>query len=425
MPSLAEADPSSSQIVPMDFREEVTRAAKTRRKGWLRLLSEEVRKRRFEWEGLKLVAKAQWDVKDYEGARQSWEAVREIHPNDVASNLALANIYERLFRDKKEAKWITYSDQAIQRVLGNAATTAPKERAEALSLKGRNEKTRWRLELEGVTSTNERRQRALTRALLQSYEAYYDAFLQDLNHFYPGLNALQMATLLIRRRSHRRRSSMRKRSARTSSRSTGGSRHTSTHSTSPGSGSSSPTSSSSSTRSTTSPRSWSVRQHTPRFGKSRRLGWGTRRVFRTSHFSGARSPDSPPPRGRQRARPLPEPAPTPSTVESWSLHSHEPREQTARPACKLILTECHDWIDSRRSPRGQQARDDGNRREHERDDDECRRVARLHAEEKPLQHPAGRERADEAERDTRGDEDDALLENPAHDATIGRTEREA
>jgi hypothetical protein len=33
--------------------------------------------------------------------------------------------------------------------------------------------------------------------LFSSYEAYYKAFLQDLNHFYPGLNALQLATILL------------------------------------------------------------------------------------------------------------------------------------------------------------------------------------------------------------------------------------
>lgn len=196
LPSLAEADPSRSQIVPMDFREEVARAQAVGRKGWLRLLSEEVRRTRFEWEGLKLAATAQWDVKDYHGARESWEALREVHPNDLASNLALTNIYERLYRIEKDTKWIEYSDQAIDRVLASDLT-ARGQKAEILSLKGRNLKTRWRLELVGLSSKEERRRKALTRPLLRSYESYYDAFLQDLNHFYPGLNALQMATLLL------------------------------------------------------------------------------------------------------------------------------------------------------------------------------------------------------------------------------------
>jgi hypothetical protein len=37
----------------------------------------------------------------------------------------------------------------------------------------------------------------MNRALLVSYEAYRDAFFEDLNHYYPGLNALQMGTILL------------------------------------------------------------------------------------------------------------------------------------------------------------------------------------------------------------------------------------
>jgi hypothetical protein len=196
LPSLPEADPSSNLIIPMDFREEVARAAEANRKGWLRLLSEEVRGKRFEWEGLRAVGRAQWDVKDFSGAKESWETLRDIHPNDVDANLALANIYERLSRAENNSNWIGESDRAIDRVLGNSVTTRA-QRAEALSLKGRNQKTRWRSALSTLDTKEQRREHALTRPLLSSYEAYYEAFLQDLNHFYPGLNALQMATILL------------------------------------------------------------------------------------------------------------------------------------------------------------------------------------------------------------------------------------
>ena len=196
LPSLPEADPSSNLIIPLDFREEVARAAEANRKGWLRLLSEEVRGKRFEWEGLKAIGKAQWDVKDFSGAKESWETLRNIHPNDVDANLALANIYERLSRAENNSNWIGESDRAIDRVLENSTTTRA-QRAEALSLKGRNLKTRWRSGLVRSDTKEQRREHALTRSLFSSYEAYYKAFLQDLNHFYPGLNALQLATILL------------------------------------------------------------------------------------------------------------------------------------------------------------------------------------------------------------------------------------
>jgi hypothetical protein len=71
LPSLSEADPSSDKIVALDFVEELNRALAARSKGWLRLLSQEVRRVRFQWEGLKLVGAAQWRLKDYNGAQES------------------------------------------------------------------------------------------------------------------------------------------------------------------------------------------------------------------------------------------------------------------------------------------------------------------------------------------------------------------
>ncbi len=193
LPSLAEADPSNVQVVPLDFREEVNRARVAKAKGWLRLLSEEVRHRRFKWEGLKLVAAAQWDLKDYEGACDSWETIREIYPDDIPSNLALANIFERLYRQTHRPEWIEASDQAIDRV----RSTGRQQRAEALALRGRNQKTHWRVDFGHLDKPEERRKAAMNRTLIDSYEAYREALYEDLNHFYPGLAALQMGTVLL------------------------------------------------------------------------------------------------------------------------------------------------------------------------------------------------------------------------------------
>jgi hypothetical protein len=166
-----------------------------RSKGWLRLLADEVRGQRCQWEGLKLVGGAQLDLKDYDGARRSWETIRDMYPTRVETNLALANIYERLYKAEKKTQFIELSEQALDRVLNNTLTT-PKQRVEALALRGRNQKTRWQLEFESLQA-EERRNAAMNRALIRSYEAYRDAFWEDLNHFYSGINALQMATILI------------------------------------------------------------------------------------------------------------------------------------------------------------------------------------------------------------------------------------
>jgi hypothetical protein len=196
LPELPEADLSSVQVVPLDFREELRRARAAKSRGWLRLLAQEVRGRRFERPALQLVAKGQWDLSDYKGARESLEAIRRIESDNVAANLALANVYERLYRKKKRPELLELSDQAIERVLA-AGDVPPKDQVEALALEGRNQKTRWRLEFAGLASVEKRRLAAMNEPLRKCIAAYRAAFARDLNHFWSGLGALQMATIFL------------------------------------------------------------------------------------------------------------------------------------------------------------------------------------------------------------------------------------
>ncbi len=53
------------------------------------------------------------------------------------------------------------------------------------------------LNFDHLQTTEERRAAAMNRELIRSYEDYRKAFFQDLNHFYPGLAALQMGTILL------------------------------------------------------------------------------------------------------------------------------------------------------------------------------------------------------------------------------------
>jgi len=199
LPSLPDTDPASvREIVPMDFREEVGRARSAGdavSPGWLRLLSEEVRAQRFQWEGLKLVAQAQFVLKDWDAAAESWKAICDMHPDDIDANRALANIYERWSRQGKGPQWLEGSDQAISR-LRRAATT-PHVIAEAAALKARNAKTRWRSAFETVKTLDDRRALATNRALVRCYESYREAFSEDLNNCYPALAALQMGVITL------------------------------------------------------------------------------------------------------------------------------------------------------------------------------------------------------------------------------------
>jgi hypothetical protein len=202
VPALPEADPERVQVVPPDFLQEVERAGAAKSKGWLRLLSREVLSQRFERSGLKIVGQAQWKIKDYDGAVTTFERIRAASAKaDIEANLALANIFERQSRDSavpadRRSTLLVASDQAIENVVSSPGVTRA-QLAEALALKGRNQKTHWRESWPAAADVNTQRRHALKRSLIQSYESYLEAFYKDLNRFWPGLAAVQMGTILL------------------------------------------------------------------------------------------------------------------------------------------------------------------------------------------------------------------------------------
>ena len=189
LPNLKEPDPSQFMVIPPDFSEEVDRAADDRRAGDLSLLSYEVKG--FEWEvkGWRTVGLAQFKIKALSGAKLTWEAVRNIEPDDVQANLLLGTVYERLDD-------LSRSTQALERARDNEAAGRD-DRAEAYSLLARNAKTRWRGDWESKPP-EERPAEALRSPHLQdSFKNYERAFYEDLNHYYAGLNALAMSKVMI------------------------------------------------------------------------------------------------------------------------------------------------------------------------------------------------------------------------------------
>jgi hypothetical protein len=192
LPELAEQDRSRFLAIPKDFQEEVERAKaqeKPRHQwGDLKLLQTEVSG--FQWavEGLRVVGRAQIRKKAYDDARVTWEAVRTYDLDDKEANIWLATVHQRLGD-------LTDSNITIQRVLENLATTQ-EERAEAHSLMGRNLKEKWKADW--MNASAEQRQAAALRSpfLKQSYEEYKKGFIEDLNHYYSGINALGLLTTM-------------------------------------------------------------------------------------------------------------------------------------------------------------------------------------------------------------------------------------
>jgi hypothetical protein len=188
LPALAEQDRARFLPIPRDYREEVELAKRKKELGDLELLASEARGFEWEIEGLRLVGRAQYDLKAFEGARATWEAVRKQDSLDEEANTLLGTIYQRLGD-------LTSSDQALQRVLGRSGLDQ-EGRAEVRSLLGRNAKSHWTDEWRQAASLPERQRRALLSPYLdESLDAYYAAFKEDLNHFYSALSTLAMLTI--------------------------------------------------------------------------------------------------------------------------------------------------------------------------------------------------------------------------------------
>jgi hypothetical protein len=188
LPSLQEQDRSRFLAVPLDFREEVELAVESKRLGDLELLTQESQGFEWESEGLRLVGRSQFHLKAYEGARTTWELIRGLHPADLEANIVLGNTYQRLGD-------LIRSDLALKRALDRKDMEG-KDRAESYALLGRNAKARWKGTWIQASPDQKQAQALRSPYLKESFEAYLEAFEQDLNHFYSGLNALGMLTVL-------------------------------------------------------------------------------------------------------------------------------------------------------------------------------------------------------------------------------------
>jgi hypothetical protein len=187
---LLPADLARLTEAPDDFREEVRRAENERRSGDLALLAEEATRLVWARQGLRRVGGALFELGAHETAARVWEQVRAYAPRDIEANGRLATCYQKL---KQPAK----SSEAVVRVLEDNSIIGP-QRAEMLSLRASNTKTRWIEEWSAKDNEAGRRLAALkSRLLSDAYGDYSSAFESDRNHFYSGLNALAMANVVL------------------------------------------------------------------------------------------------------------------------------------------------------------------------------------------------------------------------------------
>ena len=189
LPGLEAQDQSRFTPVPQDFGEELEVAAARKQRERLALLGMEVRGFTWETAGLRAVGRKQFDFKFLADARSTWEAVLEIHPDDIEANLLLGTIYQRQGELEK-------SNIVLHRVLARPNAGAAKL-AEAHALLARNLKQLWQDEWKQAPPEERRRCAFESPLLLEAYEQYRKAYFQDLNAYYPGINALALLTIYL------------------------------------------------------------------------------------------------------------------------------------------------------------------------------------------------------------------------------------
>lgn len=194
MPELPEADVARIVEIPVAIVEEVQRFEVAKDTAALARVAQEARGKVYEREVFKAVGRSQWALNDVDAAVATWEATAQI-AQDLDTNFALANLYERQYKRTKRVERLELSTQAIQRVL-DQGSLLPGIRAEALSLRARNLKTLWREAFDHLSTEAERRERAIDRKAKECYEAYLAAHKADLNHVFAGITTLQMGLIL-------------------------------------------------------------------------------------------------------------------------------------------------------------------------------------------------------------------------------------
>jgi tetratricopeptide (TPR) repeat protein len=189
LPGLPPTDPTNFMGVPLDFHEEVERAESSKNPGLLQMLSAEVDGFAWTTTGLRLIGITQFKLKDWPGARATWEAVRKYDDMDLEANTLLGTIYQRLGD-------LVRSDQALERALQNTGMSNW-DRAEIRALMARNAKTLWEAGWEELEVSADVQKAALSSPHLErSFDLYRKGFVEDRNHFYSGLNALAMSTII-------------------------------------------------------------------------------------------------------------------------------------------------------------------------------------------------------------------------------------
>ncbi|NDC40946.1 MAG: hypothetical protein EBZ77_05260, partial [Chitinophagia bacterium] len=202
LPKLNAQDLEYYLAVPEGFQEEVEIARSAQQLGKLMLLASEADTFPWKMPAMRIIGESLFKLKAFPSAMEVWEKVRAEKPADLEANDRLATIYHRLgeknmdINPEAALQYLAQSDIAIKTMI-HCKDISSEQLAEVYALKARNAKTTWLFSLKGL-SGSELAEAALQSADLRTAIDYYKkGFKTNLNHFYSGINALGLITVLL------------------------------------------------------------------------------------------------------------------------------------------------------------------------------------------------------------------------------------
>ncbi|MEP7111562.1 MAG: tetratricopeptide repeat-containing protein, partial [Ferruginibacter sp.] len=171
----------------------------------LKLLNIESRNFKWEMQANRYLGESFFKLKLLDDCRIVWEKIKDKIPGDLVANDRLSTVYQRLAdieMDKNNnpvsaEELLAKSDNAIDIILRNYADLDIGKRAETFALKARNAKTRWINEWKNIAE-DKKEEAALKSVNLEiAYENYERGYYENLNHYYSGINAMGLLTIII------------------------------------------------------------------------------------------------------------------------------------------------------------------------------------------------------------------------------------
>ncbi len=204
LPHLYPQDPESYIALPQDFIDEVRIAAESNFAGKLSLLAHEAENFQWRVSAWRLVGEELFRQKKYHLAKEIILKIISTKKNkkDLYAHDRLSTIYQRLAEkkidsDPNQAKsLLTRSDISAEIIIKDKQVNS-RQRAEAYTLIARNHKARWFFDWKNLKDKSLQTKALKSAHLMNAYEYYRKGFMQNLNHYYSGYNAVALLFIIL------------------------------------------------------------------------------------------------------------------------------------------------------------------------------------------------------------------------------------